>query len=256
MGGACVRSGRLLVTRPTHSAKTCTCEELHLKTPRRTSFSRPIQNSLNKQSQRVSEAQRAESQTHLHDLNENQRSPILFEGGGIMMTQILEFFGSVLGVGVEAKDLTVLHVSTRTVLLMVYSLVLVRVAHKRFMARKTSFDFVVAFILAAVLARAINGSSPLLPTLVSGVIIVFLHYACDSLTIHFPKTETVMKGHCNVLVMNSQIDEKMMADHHISHDDLYQDLRLTTLEEDLTNVKEARLERNGNISFIMKKKES
>src|SRR5437870_5530102 len=121
-----------------------------------------------------------------------------------MMAEIGEFFRGVLGVGIEPKDLTVLHVGARTVLLMVYSLVLVRVAHKRFMARKTSFDFVVAFILAAVLARAINGSSPLLPTLVSGVVIVFLHFTCDALTFHFPETEPVIKGHCNVLVRNSK----------------------------------------------------
>jgi uncharacterized membrane protein YcaP (DUF421 family) len=59
----------------------------------------------------------------------------------------------------------VLQVSLRALIMFIAALIIVRLGSKRFLARKTAFDFILAFMLGSMLSRAINGSAELLPTL-------------------------------------------------------------------------------------------
>ena len=58
-------------------------------------------------------------------------------------------FLSAFGVGVEASRLTILQVALRAVLIFFATLIIVRFADKRFLAKKTAFDFILAVILAS-----------------------------------------------------------------------------------------------------------
>src|SRR5687768_5369195 len=89
------------------------------------------------------------------------------------------------GLSVEPRDMTMLQLSMRAVVIFFASLVLIRVADKRFMANKTGFDLLLIFILGSTLSRAINGPSPLFKTIAIGFIVVILHrilamFACRS----------------------------------------------------------------------------
>ena len=80
----------------------------------------------------------------------------------------MELLYSAFGVGEQAQHLTVFQVLLRAILLFFVALCIVRVADKRFFAKKTAFDVVLGLILASMLARAINGSEQLGPTIVAG----------------------------------------------------------------------------------------
>src|SRR5438874_9749357 len=80
-----------------------------------------------------------------------------------------------LGLGWEGKELGILQVSLRSIIVFVAALIMVRLADRRFLSKMTAFDAILGFMLGSMLARAINGSSPLLPTLVAGFILVGLH---------------------------------------------------------------------------------
>lgn len=155
-----------------------------------------------------------------------------------------------LGLGLQPKDLSVLQVCLRGIIVFFAALVMVRLARKRFMARMTAFDTVLGFILASALARAINGSSPFLPTLVVGFVLVFLHRLLSTLAYRSSKLGNFLKGHTNVLVQDGRPDERMMRRHRISHHDLLQEARLLAHVEDVDKIKRATLERNGEISVI------
>jgi uncharacterized membrane protein YcaP (DUF421 family) len=176
-------------------------------------------------------------------------------GGSVVpfpyMAGIGDFLSGLLGLGVQPKDLSTLHVVSRTVLILGYSLVLVKVAHKRFMSRKTAFDFVVAFVLASILSRAINGSAPLVPTLVAGIVIVVIHWGLDYCSQRWRSVECFLKGESTLLVKNGEMDRQAMEAHHISEEDIKEDMRLSASTNDLEKVREARLERNGSISFVV-----
>jgi hypothetical protein len=74
------------------------------------------------------------------------------------MNAFSEFVQALLGLGVDAKELTSLQVSMRGIIVFVATLVMVRIGSKRSLAEKTAFDAALMIIIASVLARAINGS--------------------------------------------------------------------------------------------------
>jgi uncharacterized membrane protein YcaP (DUF421 family) len=164
----------------------------------------------------------------------------------------METLREVLGLGMEPKDLGVLQVCVRGVIVFIAALVMVRVAHKRFMSHMTAFDTVLGFVLASALARAINGSAPFLPTLVVGFVLVFLHRLFSGLAYHSEKLGNLLKGHSNVLVQDGRPNEKAMRAHKITKNDLLEAARLRAEVGKVENIQTATLERNGQISVISK----
>jgi hypothetical protein len=65
---------------------------------------------------------------------------------------------TLLGLGVEPKQLTFLQVSVRGVIVFIAALIMVRLSSKRSIAEKTAFDAVLVVIIGSMLARVINGS--------------------------------------------------------------------------------------------------
>ncbi|HEU0209660.1 MAG TPA: YetF domain-containing protein [Candidatus Udaeobacter sp.] len=157
---------------------------------------------------------------------------------------------SLLGLGVEAKALTSLQVSMRGIIVFAATLVMVRLSSKRSLAEKTAFDAALMIIIASVLARAINGSAPFVPTLVVGFVLVLLHrvLALGAYVSH--AFGILVKGKSVVLVEDGRVDQRNMRFNHISQHDLEEDMRLDVQTEDISKIKVARIERSGDISFI------
>jgi len=65
---------------------------------------------------------------------------------------------TLLGLGVESKELTFLQISMRGVVVLIATLIIVRLGQKRSLGKKTAFDAVLLVILASALARAIKGT--------------------------------------------------------------------------------------------------
>jgi uncharacterized membrane protein YcaP (DUF421 family) len=160
------------------------------------------------------------------------------------------FVEALLGLGVEPKELTSLQVSIRGVIVFVATLIMVRLSSKRSLAEKTAFDAALIIIIASVLARAINGSAPFVPTIVVGFVLVILHrlFAVGAYFSH--AFGILIKGKPVVLVENGKLQRGNMRLHHISEHDLEEDMRLDAGTEDLSKIKVARVERSGDISFI------
>lgn len=156
-----------------------------------------------------------------------------------------------LGDGLQASELSVGQVLARAVIIFVTMLVMVRVAHKRFLAKRTAFDFALGIMLGSMMARAINGPERLVPTIGGGFLIVGLHSLLGRLACWSPRLGGWFKGHSQTLVENGRVDESALHRHQFADDDLEEELRLHGLSG-AEEVKLARLERSGSISVIKK----
>jgi uncharacterized membrane protein YcaP (DUF421 family) len=166
-----------------------------------------------------------------------------------MIDQLKHLGETVLGLGEKPTDLTILQTSCRAAVIFFAALLMLRLAHKRFFAQKNSVDVLLALILASTISRAINGSAPFFGTIAAGFVMVLMHNALTRLAFKSKAVGNFSKGRAFVLVQDGRIDEEALRAHHVSRNDLEEDLRLKKGSEDLQQVQKAVLERSGEISF-------
>src|SRR4029077_10584586 len=150
------------------------------------------------------------------------------------MNAFWNFVGTLLGLGVRPDELTFVQISLRGVVVFIATLIMVRLGHKRSLARKTAFDAVLLVILASVLSRAINGSAAFFATLGGGVILVLLHRLLALLAYHFHWFGVLIKGRPEVIVDNGNYVWSTMGRNQVSTHDIEEDMRLDLQTEDLS----------------------
>ena len=157
-----------------------------------------------------------------------------------------------LGLGADPQTLTFIQISIRGIIVFIFTLAMVRLSARRSLARRTVFDSVFLVILASVLARAINGSSDLLPTIGGGFAMVVFHRLLAWIAFYSHTFGNLIKGTDEVLIHEGELVYRQMRNNHITKHDLEEDLRLEMHLDDLTRIQRAQLERSGDISFICK----
>jgi uncharacterized membrane protein YcaP (DUF421 family) len=159
-----------------------------------------------------------------------------------------------LGLGIEPKELTFMQITIRGLVVFVAALIMMRLGDRRALARKTAFDTVLLVLLASVLSRAINGSAAFFATLGACFVIVIVHRVLAHASFHFPAWGNLIKGRDRILVEDGSFRHETMRRSCVSEDDVAEDLRLSAEIEEIKKVKVARLERSGDLSFILKEK--
>jgi len=158
--------------------------------------------------------------------------------------------------GLEPKDLSLIQVCLRGAVVFIAATVIVRLADRRFLAKLTALDAILAFMLGSTLARAINGSAAFFPTLAVGFVLVGLHRLISLLTFHSERLDQFVKGRAETVVSQGNPDLKALRDNHISEKDLMEELRLNGNVTSLDDVQMAIVERSGEISVVHKEKPS
>jgi uncharacterized membrane protein YcaP (DUF421 family) len=158
-----------------------------------------------------------------------------------------------LGLNLEATKLTALQICLRGIIVFIVTLIMVRVADRRFLAKLSAFDVILGFLLASMMARAVNGSAAFLPTLGGGFVLVLLHRAVAVISFHSDAFGRVVKGDASVLIENGQVNVERMRSWHLTEKDLIEELHLNGNVEGVKQVQKAIFERNGKISVIAQK---
>jgi uncharacterized membrane protein YcaP (DUF421 family) len=167
------------------------------------------------------------------------------------MEAFWNFVGPLLGLGAEPKDLTFGQISLRGIIVLIFTLIIVRLGDKRSLSKKSAFDAALLIILASVLARAINGSAAFFATLGGSAVLVAVHRGLALISYKSPGFRQLIKGRPSELVRDGEFIRPNMQRSHVAEDDVCEDLRLDG-EDELAKVKVARLECSGDISFIKK----
>ena len=155
-----------------------------------------------------------------------------------------------LGLHLEAKDLSALQVCLRGVIVFIAALVIARIADRRFMAKMSAFDVILGFMLASMLARAINGSAAFWPTLAGGFVLVLLHRLLAAWAFRSERMSALLKGNPDVLVENGQKNARALRRFCITDADLQEEMHLNGTVDKLEHVKKATMERSGQVSIV------
>jgi uncharacterized membrane protein YcaP (DUF421 family) len=127
----------------------------------------------------------------------------------------------------------------------------VRFGKKRFLGQATAFDVILIIVVGSLSSRAISGTAPFFATLAATFVLVLVHWVISYFTESSPTLGNLIKGHDTLLIKNGRVDRDALHDAHMSDDDLAEDLRQQGVD-DVSKVKEARLERSGKVSVIEK----
>lgn len=163
---------------------------------------------------------------------------------------MLTSLDALLGLGQEAPALTFFQISLRGVVVFVAALVIVRCGDRRFLSQKTAFDAVLGFILASMLARAVNGTAAFFPTLGGGFVLVLLHRALAYWSRRSHAFGLLIKGRSDVVVRDGVLDQAAARHNRLSEHDILEDLRLNGNVAEIRDAALAVLERNGRVSVV------
>lgn len=165
------------------------------------------------------------------------------------MLDIEELFG--LNTDLE----TVLTFAIRAVVVFAISVLYVRLGGKRIFDKNSAFDIVAAIMLGSILSRAITDSAPFIPTLIAGACLVATHRFLAFLAYRSDWLGNQIKGVKTTLVADGLLQEKNMRKSHITEQDLMSAARTQAKISKLDEIKEAYLERSGDISILPKEDE-
>jgi uncharacterized membrane protein YcaP (DUF421 family) len=157
-----------------------------------------------------------------------------------------------LGLELDNKDINVWQMSLRAVIVFVASIAMLRLGNHRFLGKSTALDVMLGIIFGAVVSRAITGSAPFFPTLAAGLVLVILHWFLAAISFRSHRFGKFVKGYDRTLVQDGEIRWDEMRKAHISEHDLDEALRNHGQSPDISEVKSAHLERNGDISIIFR----
>lgn len=169
-----------------------------------------------------------------------------------MLQNIYAALDAGLGLGLEAKHLNAGHMALRAVLVFAIATIFIRLGHKRFMGQSTAMDVMLGIVFGSLASRAISGNAPFFPVLAAALTLVICHWLAAALCFHSHTAGRVVKGKATVLVREGQIDWEEMRRGHITEHDLKEAMRMEGEEPDVRQLKQAHLERNGDISIITK----
>jgi uncharacterized membrane protein YcaP (DUF421 family) len=171
------------------------------------------------------------------------------------MEELWAGFVWALGIELPQDDLTIGHMAARAVVVYAAGLVMARLGDRRFLAKASAFDVILAIVLGSVISRAITGSAPFFPSLAAGLVLVVTHLAFAAASFRFSRFGKVIKGRPRVVVRNGEILWDAMRASHFSENDLRGALRSQAHIDDLSQVAEARLERSGDVSVVKRERE-
>src|SRR4051794_4842598 len=163
------------------------------------------------------------------------------------MDEIEGLLRLLLGLGIDNNEINALQMGLRAVLVYVVTVLMVRLAKKRFMGRATAFDVILGIMLGSIVSRAVTGNAPFLPALVAAGALLMMHWMFSGIAMGWHAFGGLIKGHPRLLVRDGQIDWAAMRAAHMTEHDLWEDLRSKGVT-DPRSVAEARLERTGQVS--------
>ena len=170
-----------------------------------------------------------------------------------MFDTVRELVDRWLGLGLPASELHFTHMACRTVVVFGFGVIIARLADRRLLGHTAGFDIVVMVILGSVLSRGINGQAAFFPSLGASALLILLHHVLATAAFHWHWFSDLTKGQPRTLVRDGKIDRREAARSKITDEDLHENLRLNGNLAEVSDVAEARLERNGSVSVVKKK---
>ena len=167
-----------------------------------------------------------------------------------MISTLKQIADATLGLNRDARNIHFYQMLVRSIIVFFALLYMIRLAGRRFLANRSPLDVLLTFLLASLLARAINGNTAFFGTIGTGFFLAAFYRGTAYLTCRSRWFGRWLKGLPEPLVENGRIQKNALGRHHVSEEDLMEDLRLNGKLNDVSKVKLAQIERSGEISVI------
>lgn len=152
---------------------------------------------------------------------------------------------------INTDNISIEQMLARSIVVFFIGIALVRLGKKRFVSKMTAFDFILAIMIGSLLSRAITKEKYFFEILAASVLIILLHRLISFISMKSDKSSELFKGKERLLVSEGKIDHQVLHKVGLTEHDLIQALRLKTNSADISQVAEGRMERNGDISFVL-----
>lgn len=162
------------------------------------------------------------------------------------MEIINELFG-------HGTDLNSLQMSLRAIVIFFIALILIRFTGMRVFGIKSAFDTCIIIMLGAVLARAVVGASPFIPTIIASAALVVVHKIIAMASVNNQLLSHLVKGKPLSLYKDGILNDKNLRRCSLSYGDVMEEIRLTLHQSNMDHIEEIFMERTGKISVIEKK---
>ena len=150
----------------------------------------------------------------------------------------------------QSANLTILQMLARGIVVFILALVILRLAGKKTFGKQSVADNVIMIMLGALLSRAITASSPFLPVIITSFAIVLFHRSLAWISLHNPRLSSLIKGDTVSLFKAGKENKDNMDKNLISNEDLMEGVRLEINKNELVDIEEIFIERNGRISVV------
>lgn len=161
----------------------------------------------------------------------------------------METLNNIFGSG---EDMSALQMVCRATAVFFIALALIRISGRRSFGIRTAFDNIIMILLGAILARAITGISPFVPTISACLVIVVLHRLLGAIMVVNEPISKFVDGEKIVLYTNGQFVTNKMIRALVGKEDILHSVRKTLNTNSMDNIDTIYMERDGEISIITK----
>lgn len=152
----------------------------------------------------------------------------------------------------DDASLNAAQMAARAAAIFCICLLLIRISGRRSFGQHSPFDAATTVLLGAVLSRGVVGASPFWATVAAAMVLVIMHRAVGWLSVRSDRFDIWINGKERSLVIDGQKLDREVAKALITDRDLAEAIRKKIGEFDLARVRNATLERDGQISIFEK----
>ena len=153
--------------------------------------------------------------------------------------------------GLHTQRLATGQMMARAILIFFVALLFVRISGIRTLGKQNAFDNLTVLILGAIMGRSIVAADqPFFESLGAVLLLMVLHRLMALITFHSKRAGVLFKGKNILLFKDGKKQEDNMKRTNITEDDLLEASRKQANVATLNEVKEAHLERSGDISIV------
>lgn len=146
-------------------------------------------------------------------------------------------------------------VSLKTILFLAVIIIILKIMGKRELGQLNTFDVVIFFVMSELFSLSIDSPSEnVLLTLIPIFIIFILQISISYVVLKSNKLRKILEENPAFIINNGEINFKNMKKLRYNIDDLMQQIRMQGIDN-ISEVKFAVLESNGNLSVIKKGEE-
>lgn len=152
----------------------------------------------------------------------------------------------------HGKDLNVLQMSMRSIIIFFICLILIRISGRRSFGLRAPLDNIIVILLGALLSRTIVGASPFLPVVAASFVFVVLHRMLCWLMVRNDKISRLVEGNKIILFRDNKFIKENLKKGLVTEEDVMQGVRKSALTDDMSKIDKVYIERNGAVSPVKK----